>query len=168
MTGLHGIVFHWTAGVGMASGLDRQHYHYLVQRDGSISLGTNKPEANINTGDGSYAAHTLNANSGRIGVAMCGMMGAVERPFSAGSAPISWGQVTALCHLLANLCRRYDIPVTRKTVLSHAEVQPTLGIKQRGKWDVAWLPGMVAVGDPVVIGDRIRADVLALMKRDDP
>lgn len=168
MTGLHGIVFHWTAGAGMASGLDRTHYHYLVQRDGSVAAGTLKPEANINTADARYSAHTLGANSGRIGVAMCGMMGAVERPFNAGSAPISRVQVTAMCRLLADLCRQYQIPVTRQTVLSHAEVQPTLGIRQRGKWDVAWLPGMTTVGDPVVIGDRIRADVLALLKADDP
>lgn len=159
-----GIVFHWTAGGPKASHLDRQHYHFIVQQDGSIIPGDHPPEDNLNTRDGDYAAHTLNANTGRIGVAMCGMMGAQERPFKAGGAPITWGQVNALCGLLADLCRRYSIPVTRQTVLSHAEVQPTLGIAQRGKWDVAWLPGMAAVGAPVEIGDRIRADVLKLMK----
>ena len=164
MSGLHGIVFHWTAGQHTASGLDRTHYHYLVQGDGTIVPGSYKPEDNISAADGKYAAHTLGANTGRIGVALCGMMGAVERPFKAGPAPINWPQVNALCGLLADLCRRYDTAVTRQTVLSHAEVQPTLGITQRGKWDVAWLPGMTAVGDPVVIGDRIRADVIKLMK----
>lgn len=164
MTGLHGIVFHWTAGGHKASALDRQHYHFMVQGDGAIVAGDNAPEANISTSDGAYAAHTLNANAGRIGVAMCGMMGAVERPLQWGPAPITWGQVNALCGLLAELCRRYSIPVTRQTVLSHAEAQPTLGIAQRGKWDVAVLPGMTATADPVQIGDRIRADVLKLMK----
>lgn len=164
MTGIVGIVFHWTAGGPKASALDRQHYHFAVQQDGSIMPGERTPEDNLNTRDGSYAAHTLNANTGRIGVAMCGMMGAIERPFLAGPSPITWGQVNALCGLLAILCRRYSIPVTRQAVLSHAEVQPTLGITQRGKWDVAWLPGMTAVGNPVEIGDRIRADVLRMMK----
>jgi N-acetyl-anhydromuramyl-L-alanine amidase AmpD len=164
MSGLKGIVFHWTAGGPKASALDKSHYHFLVQQDGTIVAGDCKPEDNINTGDGKYAAHTLSANTGRIGVALCGMLGAVERPFNAGSTPINWPQITALCGLLADLCRRYDIPVTQQTVLSHAEVQPTLGIKQRGKWDVAWLPGMTATADPVQIGDRIRADVLKLMK----
>jgi len=159
-----GIVFHWTAGGPRASALDRIHYHYLIQNDGSTVLGTHQPMDNLNTKDGNYAAHTLNANTGRIGVAMCGMMGAVERPFMAGASPITWGQVNALCALLADLCRRYQIPVTRQTVLSHAEVQPTLGIAQKGKWDVAWLPGMAAVGNPVEIGDRIRADVVKMMK----
>ena len=164
MSGLKGIVFHWTAGQHKASGLDRTHYHYLVQGDGSVIPGTHKPEANIVCVTGKYAAHTRAANTGRIGVAVCGMMGAKDRPFSAGPAPINWAQINALCGLLADLCRRYDIPVTRQTVLSHAEVQPTLGITQSGKWDICWLPGMTAVADPVAIGDRIRGDVLKLMK----
>jgi N-acetyl-anhydromuramyl-L-alanine amidase AmpD len=164
VSGLVGIVFHWTAGGPKASALDKEHYHYIVQQDGQIVSGFHAPEDNLNTRDGDYAAHTLNANTGRIGVALCGMMGAVERPFMAGPAPINWPQINALCGLLADLCRRYDIPVTRQTVLSHAEVQPTLGIAQRGKWDVAWLPGMAATGSPVEIGDRIRGDVLRLMK----
>jgi N-acetyl-anhydromuramyl-L-alanine amidase AmpD len=158
-----GIVFHWTAGGPKASALDKQHYHYMVQQDGSVAPGDHTPEDNLNIAGGDYAAHTLNANTGRIGVAMCGMMGAQERPFRAGSSPITWGQVNALSSLLADLCRRYSIPVTKRTVLSHAEVQPTLGITQRGKWDVAWLPGMAAAGDPVLIGDRIRADVVRRM-----
>jgi N-acetyl-anhydromuramyl-L-alanine amidase AmpD len=164
MSGLHGIVFHWTAGAGKASSLDRTHYHFLVESNGTIVPGTCKPEDNISTGDGKYAAHTMSANTGRIGVALCGMMGAVERPFNAGPAPINWHQIGVLAGLIADLCRRYDIPVTRQTVLSHAEVQPTLGIKQRGKWDVAWLPGMPEPIDPVQVGDRIRGDVLKLMK----
>ena len=164
MNGLIGIVFHWTGGGPKASAHDREFYHFLVQQNGTIVPGDHIPEDNISTRDGDYAAHTLNANTGRIGVALCGMMGAVERPFHAGAAPITWPQINALCGLLADLCRRYSIPVTRQTVLSHAEVQPTLGIAQRQKWDVAWLPGMAATADPVMIGDRIRGDVLKFMK----
>lgn len=164
MSGFIGIVFHWTGGGPKASHIDRMHYHYLVQSDGTIVPGDHPPSDNLNTRDGDYAAHTLNANTGRIGVALCGMMGAVERPFMAGASPINWTQINALCGLLADLCRRYSIPVTRQAVLSHAEVQPTLGIPQRGKWDVCWLPGMAAVADPLVIGDRIRGDVLKIMK----
>ena len=47
--------------------------------------------------------------------------------------------------------------MTRQTILSHAEVQPTLGVKQRGKWDIAWIPGMAGPDDPVKVGDRLRA-----------
>ena len=161
---MKGIVFHWTAGGPKASSLDRSHYHFLVQQDGTIVAGQFPPEANLAPVSGKYAAHTLSANTGRIGVALCGMMGAVERPFNAGSAPINWPQINALCGLLADLCRRYSIPVTRQAVLSHAEVQPTLGIIQRGKWDVAWLPGMPRPADPVAVGDTLRAKIAAAMQ----
>lgn len=157
--GLKGIVMHWTAGGAKASKLDLQHYHFVVQQDGSVVDGQFRPEANIVPVSGEYAAHTLNANTGRIGVALCGMGGATESPFRAGVG-LTWPQVNAFCALIAGLCRRYSIPVTRLAVLSHAEVQPTLGIRQRGKWDIAWLPGMDRPGDPVEIGDRLRGDIL--------
>lgn len=153
---LRRIILHWTAGAGKPSDLDREHYHFLVDRAGVVSDGRFAPEANIKPVSGAYAAHTLNCNTGSIGIGLCGMVGAVERPFSAGAAPLTDMQIDAACALARSLCRKYGIAVTRETVLSHAEVQPTLKIKQRGKWDIAWLPGMAAVGDPVQIGDRLR------------
>ena len=154
------IILHWTAGGHTANGTDRRHYHYIVQGDGSVIDGNHPPEVNAriaNPRDGStYAAHTSGANTGAIGVAVAAMRGAVERPFSPGPSPITEAQVASLARLCATLCGRYDIPVERHTVLSHAEVQPTLGIAQRGKWDIAWLPGMAAPGDPVAVGDMLR------------
>lgn len=157
--GLKRIILHWTAGGGKPSGLDREHYHFLVARDGVVTNGRFTPEANIRPLRGAYAAHTLNCNTGSIGVGLCGMVGAVERPFSAGAAPLTSTQIDMACELVKGLCKKYGIPVTRETVLTHAEVQPTLGIKQRGKWDISWLPGMAAVGDPVQIGDRLREKI---------
>lgn len=158
------IIIHWTAGGNRASALDKEHYHWIVEGDGALVAGRFKPEANIRPLKGAYAAHTLNCNTGSIGVSMAGMAGAVERPFSSGKAPLTSVQVQAMAALVARLCRQYGIPVTRETVLSHAEVQPTLKIQQRGKWDVAWLPGMTTTVDPVAVGDRFRAMVLACGK----
>lgn len=158
------IILHWSAGGHAVSALDRQHYHFIIDGGGAVHEGNHKPEAN--TGflrSGTYAAHTLNANTDSIGVALAAMAGAAERPFSPGRAPITEAQVSALVRLCADLCRRYGIPVTRKTVLSHAEVQPTLGIAQRGKWDIAWLPGMGGPGDPVMVGDMLRERIAAAM-----
>jgi N-acetyl-anhydromuramyl-L-alanine amidase AmpD len=163
-SGLVRIVMHWTAGGANASGLDRSHYHFMVQQDGTTVAGTLKPEDNISASDGRYAAHTRGCNTGAIGIAMCGMMGAVERPFNAGKAPMQAKQVDAFCRLAADLCRRYGIPVTRQTVLTHAEVQPTLGIAQAGKWDICWLPGMAGPGDPITVADRLRAEISKLVK----
>lgn len=158
-TGLKRIVMHWTAGGPGASALDRQHYHFIVQQDGEVVRGDMTPEDNINTSDGRYAAHTKGCNTGAIGVSICGMAGAQERPFSPGSYPIRQPQVAVMCSLVARLCREYGIPITRQTVLSHAEVQPTLGIAQNGKIDIMWLPGMDDMQNPVSVGDILRSDI---------
>lgn len=151
------IIMHWTAGGNRATDLDRSHYHFIVEGDGNIVEGIHRPEANAGAlKPGRYAAHTLNCNTGSIGVAVAAMLGAQEKPFSAGRHPITKAQLGALAMLCASLCRAYKIDVRRDTVLSHAEVQPTLGIAQRGKWDIAWLPGMDKPGNPVAVGDRLR------------
>ena len=158
------IIWHWTAGTHKASALDKKHYHFIIEGDGTVVKGDHAPEANetiARPNDSStYAAHTRNCNTGAIGVAVAAMAGAVERPFKAGRYPITTKQMEALVALTSSLSRAYAIPVTRTTVLSHAEVQPTLGIAQRGKWDIAWLPEMKDVGDPVRVGDRLRTIVL--------
>lgn len=156
------VIFHWTAGQNKASEDDRGHYHILIEGDGKIVRG--KPSIALNTepkAKAGYAAHTLNCNTGSIGVSLCGMAGAVESPFSAGKQPITKAQWDALASVLAQLCKRYSIGVDRKTVLSHAEVQTTLGIPQRGKWDVARLPFDTSIQGAVLIGDQMRAMVKA-------
>lgn len=154
------IIIHWTAGGHKASDLDRSHYHFVIEGDGNIVDGVHPPEANAGPlVPGHYAAHTLNGNTGSIGVALAAMIGAQDRPFKAGRAPITGQQIEALASLCASLCRTYRIEVARETVLSHAEVQPTLGIKQRGKWDISWIPGMAGPRDPVEVGDILRAKV---------
>ena len=150
------IVMHWSAGGHKVSVVDKQHYHFIVSGDGTVVAGNRVPEDNISTSDGKYAAHTYMGNTGSIGVSMAAMLGAVESPFKAGPQPITPVQLEAFTQLVADLCNKYGIPVTRQTVLSHAEVQPTLGIRQRGKWDIAWIPGMDRPGNPVEVGDKIR------------
>lgn len=155
-----GIVFHWTAGQNKASDLDRAHYHLLIEGDGKHVRGV--PSINLNSlpkAKAGYAAHTLNCNTGFIGVSLCGMAGAVESPFSAGKQPITRVQWDELANVLAQLCKRYGIKVSRKTVLSHAEVQTNLGIKQKGKWDIARLPFDTSIQGASAIGDQMRAMV---------
>jgi hypothetical protein len=155
------IIIHWTAGAHTPSNLDKDHYHRIIDGAGWVHNGKWPISANEAPKKGQYAAHTLDCNTGSIGVAVAAMAGAQERPFHAGSHPITPAQVDALVGLIRALCKEYGIPVTRQTVLSHAEVQPTLKIKQRGKWDIAWLPGMDGPGDPVKVGDHLRGLVLA-------
>nr|WP_250809346.1 peptidoglycan recognition family protein [Neorhizobium tomejilense] len=152
------IVFHWTAGQNKASVLDRDHYHILIEGDGKLIRG--KPSIALNSepkAKAGYAAHTLNCNTGSIGVSLCGMAGAAESPFNPGKQPITRAQWSALVYVLAQLCKRYGIKVNRKTVLSHAEVQPTLKITQKGKWDIARLPFDTSIQGAIPIGDQMRA-----------
>jgi hypothetical protein len=160
---MRGIVAHWTAGAHRASGLDRAHYHVLIEGDGRLVRGTHSIAANASTADGVYAAHTLNLNRGFVGVALCCMAGAVERPFRPGSAPMTRAQWDRLPPVLADLCRAYRIPVTRKTVLSHAEVESELGVRQRGKWDVSRLAFDPSVVGARAVGDLFRARAAALL-----
>jgi len=157
------IIVHWTAGAHKASGLDKAHYHILIEGDGNLVRGTHSIADNVNTADGDYAAHTLGCNSGSIGVSLCCMAGAVEHQFSSGSAPMTRQQWDRLMPVLADLCRRYGIPVTRETVLSHAEVQDTLGIKQRGKWDISRLSFDPSTIGAHAVGDRFRAATKVLL-----
>lgn len=160
------VVGHWTAGSYNASALDRKHYHILVQGDATLVQGVNSIAANAAPIRGGYAAHTLNCNSGSIGISMCAMAGAVEMPFDPGKYPIREEQWRVFVQANADLCKRYRIPVTDKTVLTHAEVQDNLGIQQRGKWDIARLPFDSTVWGPRAVGDKLRREVQAAMQDD--
>jgi hypothetical protein len=150
------IIWHWTGGSHNVTSVDKAHYHEIIDGSGVVHKGNNIPEDNLNITDGDYAAHTLNCNTGSIGIAVAAMGGSEERPLKWGPYPLTKVQMDKLLERTKYYCEKYDIPVTRRTVLSHAEVQPTLGIKQRGKWDFTVLPGMDSVADPVVVGDKLR------------
>lgn len=154
-SGLSRIHIHWTAGASRTSRIDREHYHVLVEQDGSVFQEHNPTKR---------LAHTLNANGGAIAVSACGMLGSTERPWNLGLYPLKESQMFALERVVADLCVAYDIPVSRTSVLTHAEVQPTLGIKQRGKRDFDWLPGMEpGPHSPIAVGDKLRARIAALL-----
>lgn len=156
-TGLTRIIIHWTGGGPKASVLDKAHYHFLYQQGGSVVAGDLPPEENIRTDDSIYGAHTRAMNTGSIGVSFCGMSLAQPVPLFVGPHPLTMPQIEAGCRHIAALARRYGIAVDRRTILTHAEVQPTLGVRQAGKWDIRWLPGMKSIGDAVQIGDKLRA-----------
>lgn len=150
------VIVHWTAGRHQASVDDRRHYHILWEADGTAVRGI--PTIDKNDASGAktgYAAHTLNCNTGSVGVSMCCMAQAVESPFSPGPAPMTQAQWDEMCRGVAQICRHYGIPVTDRTVLTHAEVQGNLGIRQRGKWDVTRIAFR-----PDVVGARACGDLL--------
>lgn len=156
------IIVHWTAGAYKANRTDLAHYHILIEGDGKLVRGNHSIKDNEAPVSGGYAAHTLNLNSGSIGVSLCCMAGAQEVPFNAGNYPMTKIQWDKLIHAVAQLAGRYAIPLTRGTILSHAEVQQTLGVKQRNKWDYTRLPFDPSIKGALPIGDRMRSEVKAL------
>ena len=157
--------WHWTAGAPGMIQIEADSYHEIIQPDGTVQQGQFAVEANIPPLlPGQYAAHTLNANSYAIGIACDAMAGAHERPLDWGSNPLTEVQIEAMLDRTAYYCRRYGIPVSRQTTLSHAEVQANLGIAQRNKWDLMILPGMTRVDDPVVVGDELRRRLTLKLK----
>ncbi len=129
------VICHWSEGNYKANSTDIEHYHILIEGDGTVRGGDHTIDDNSNTGDNDYAAHTLNANTGSIGVACCCMVGCQESPFKPGSQPMKKSQWDTMVQVVAELCQFYGIPVTPTTVLGHGEVQANLGITQKGKWD---------------------------------
>lgn len=163
MSGIKRSITHWTGGGGRASPLDKKHYHRITEFDAQIVEGNEEIADNIVTADDDYAAHTLNLNTGSGGFAMAGMLGAIENPFDAGSAPINERQFEAHCRMLADFHAGQGIPITRETCLTHAEVQPTLGVKQRGKWDLTRLPFKPELRGALPVGDYLRERVKSYM-----
>jgi len=152
------IITHWTAGSHRANDWDKEHYHLLIEGDGTVVRGRYPITANARIKGAAYAAHTLNANDGAIGVAVCCMRGARQRPFVAGPSPMTKRQWDVLVRTVAELCDVYDMPVSPQTVLGHGEVQANLGIRQRHKWDPLVLPWAPHLRLDEV-GDRFRVEV---------
>lgn len=150
------IIFHWTGGPNKVTALDKEHYHFIIDGDGVVHEGDKPVSANAApVKAGKYAAHTLNCNTDSIGVSIAGMLNAVENKTN-GSQPINEKQFEAMCAVGAKLCFAHKIPNTDKTLLTHAEVQPNLGIKQRGKWDITVLPFKPELRGARACGDYMR------------
>lgn len=151
------VIAHWTAGTHKASELDKKHYHFIFEGDGRAVRGNYDIADNISARDGKYAAHTLNCNTGSAGVAVACMHNA--KPGAHGKYPMTREQFEAMVKMIGNLCITYNIKVTPRTVLWHAEVEQTLGIKQRGKWDATELSFAPKVRGARNCGDYLRAFV---------
>ena len=139
MAKLSKIVLHWTAGSHFPSFYDKQFYHYLVDKEGTIHYGIYPPEANLDVSTGRYCAHCGGGNTGAIGIAFCAMAG--FSPLTKKTKyPITSPQLEAGLKFAALLARKYDIPITQKTVFTHYEfgkLHPSSS--SAGKIDITYL-----------------------------
>jgi N-acetylmuramoyl-L-alanine amidase len=158
------LIVHWTAGGRAPSEVDREHYHVLISSDGKPHRGDRSIRDNMDCTDDVYAAHTAGCNTGSIGLACCGMAGAVRRPFKPGPYPITKTAWQACLFAAADLCRAYDIPADKKHLLMHCEVEAYLSCKQSGKWDIECLPFDRGDWSSVSPGEELRRRVAALLR----
>lgn len=134
------IILHWTAGGPKASDFEQRHYHYLIERDGTVVEGVPVARNMRQIGkDLNYAAHTRGMNSYSVGVAFCGMWHAVQGETD-GPYPLTESQVEAGCRFVGHLCRTWGIVVTGDTVFTHPEAERIHRVKQNAKWDLDRLP----------------------------
>lgn len=157
VSGLHRVHWHWTASGYVVNPEMASHYNGVSDFQGIHHEGGARPEHQADYRAGAYGvSHTLNANTGAIGEAVAAMHGAKDYPFNWGDYPLNWDMIDAMLCRTADHCRNFDIPVSRFSTLSHAEIQPTLGITQRAKWDFTVLPGMDKVSSAIIVGDILR------------
>lgn len=137
---LFGVVWHWTGGTHKANSIDVQHYHWIVNGDGSVVPGVGATR-NFHPCPANYGAHTRNLNSGWLAISLACLGGPGTNENNQGQWPMTKAQADVMVAISAQLAEHYGIPVQRPSkadprgFFSHAEVQDALGISQAGKWD---------------------------------
>ena len=152
------IVLHWTAGKYEPNSTDLEHYHFLFDNEGKEYKGKYKPEDNLDCSDGVYAHHTGGGNTGGIGISLCGMFG-YKSPQSVGNYPITEKQFEAACKKMAELCKKYNIPIKDTNVFTHKEFgDKHIETSSYGKIDINYLP-FKPEKKPNEIGNYMRSKV---------
>lgn len=152
------IVIHWTAGGYYPTDYEKEHYHFLIDKNGKVHSGKFKPEDNEICKPNRYAAHTGGGNTGSIGVAICAMGGFTSK-LNVGKFPILLKQFESTMEFCAKLSKKYKIEVTPQTVFTHYE----FGIKNpktssAGKIDITFIPPYAWV-DKNEAGSFIRSKI---------
>lgn len=140
------IIIHWTAGTNQPNNVDKEHYHYLIDKDGNVTQGKFPVSANTvcrNDAKGKpmYAAHTGGGNTGSIGVSMCGMFAPAKSDLRQTKFPLTRKQCEACFKLCADLAKKYGIPITAQNIMTHYEFGKTHpNTSSAGKIDIIYLP----------------------------
>ncbi len=135
------ITNHWTAGTNKHNSVDLEHYHYIIDGDGSVYRGDHSISANDNTADGDYAAHTGGGNTANIGVSVSGMAG-YSSPKKIGRYPLTKVQLEKLFEVNAILAFNEGYKkITYPLLQTHKEfgdAHPKTS--SYGKIDITYLP----------------------------
>lgn len=159
------LILHWSGGGAYPGEADHRAYHLSIDQSLGLHRGKFTPDDNVNTADRIYAAHTLHSNTKAFGLDLCGMGGAKESPLDFGPTPINEAQFKVSALVAAYVLRAAALPVAPHTALSHAEVEKTLGIRQKGKWDISVLPWRSDIRGARAVGDYWRSLVKEAMEK---
>ena len=133
------IIIHWTGGAWFPNATDKEHYHFLIDKNGKVINGKFKVEDNENCNDGKYAAHCGGGNTGAIGVSMCGMYVPKGVNIKDTKFPLTKTQCEACFKLVAQFCKKHLINLNN--VLTHYEFgQAHPKTSSAGKIDIIYLP----------------------------
>ena len=133
------IIIHWTGGTWFPNATGKEHYHFLIDKNGKVINGKFKVEDNENCNDGKYAAHCGGGNTGAIGVSMCGMYVPKGVNIKDTKFPLTKKQCEACFKLVAQLCKKHLINLNN--VLTHYEFgQAHPKTSSAGKIDIIYLP----------------------------
>jgi N-acetyl-anhydromuramyl-L-alanine amidase AmpD len=153
------IITHWTAGAHKPNKIDLAHYHILIDDKGGLHRGNHSISANAAPAKEPRASHTLNCNTGSIGIAVCcNFLPEGVTDLKSTKYPFTWEQWNMLAFVAGVLARKYKIPIDAQHILGHGEVEVNLGIKQKGKIDPLVLPWKPNLSYSQV-GDLFRANV---------
>lgn len=150
------IILHWTAGTYNISAHEKECYHFIVNSKGEVIPGIFKPEDNLNCADGKYAQHTGGGNTGSIGIAMGGMYVPNGIPVKSSKYLLTKTQCERFFNLIAELCKKYNIPISADNVMTHFEFgRKHPNTSSAGKIDINYLPPYPEIRQSEV-GDFIR------------
>jgi hypothetical protein len=143
-SGINRVHWHWMASGYAVSKTSLAHYNDGVDHMGNVYDGgaLAQLQAEYSYRNRIGVSHTFMANTGSIGIGIACMAGAScsGSTVDAGKFPITWEGIDGMLKRTAEYCKLYDIKPSPWTTLTHAEVGPNIGIKQRGKWDIRVLP----------------------------
>lgn len=158
------IIIHWTAGIYYPTNYEKEHYHFLVDKDGKIHNGKFSPNDNKNCTDGKYAQHTGGGNTGSIGIAICGMAG-FKNKSSIGNYPILKKQFESCMEFCAKLVKTYGLQINDQSIMTHYEFgKKNPKTTSAGKIDIIYLPPYNWV-EKDEIGQFIRAKIKWYLQR---
>lgn len=146
-SGITRIHWHWAVSTYDVTPRVRSHYNGVFDYEGNEYDGgaPAQHQANYSYGQNKVGvSHTLSANTGSVGLSVACLSGVrpdwSEMSVIQGKYPVTWKAIDAMLEKTAELCEAFDIYPSKWTTLNHAEVQPNLGIRQKGKWDIQILP----------------------------